>query len=84
MTRNPVTALIVVICFDAYGSIRNIKKSWLFPNSEELTSWVIFSIAGLVGLFSIERFTFLESSYLIYLTTASFITTSIIYYRRKI
>jgi len=66
-TKEPLTALIIVILVDFAGAILTVIKSYEDPGSETLATWVLCSIAGFFAVLSVGEFNLILLLYPLYL-----------------
>lgn len=83
LTKQPITALLIVICIDIVGFWLTITKTWSAPQTETLISWLFASISGILGILSVGVLNTPRLIYPIYITIGNFLMTWVIYYRRK-
>ena len=60
------TALFMIIAVDFFGLVPTIYKSYLRPWTENRTAWIIAAVASLLNIFAIESWTFIISTYPVY------------------
>lgn len=69
-TGLPGPALAFNLVADFAGFFPTIKKSFLFPRTEDLLTWFLFFIGGVVAMLSLEEFTFGLIIYPLYIIIA--------------
>jgi uncharacterized membrane protein YuzA (DUF378 family) len=74
LTSEAAVALYIVIGIDAIGSFLTIEKSYHDPESETVSSWVLFSLSGLFGSLAVGSLNIILLSYPIYIFLANSIT----------
>ena len=67
LSNSALLVLIINIFMDAVGLLPTIKKSYLRPEGEDRLAWTIESVAVLLTLFAIEKWTFSIAIYPLYL-----------------
>jgi hypothetical protein len=63
----PVIALIFAIVADFSFGVPTIIKTYKFPETETYFAWAASTTSGLLSLFAVEKFTFTELAYPLYL-----------------
>lgn len=76
-------ALLLTIFVDSIGSYLTIHKTYLEPETENLTGWTCASIAGFLGVISVGRFNFILLMYPLYVFISSTVITGIIVFGRN-
>ncbi len=56
ITKNPLTALYLSIFVEFLGLVPTIKKSYIYPKTENTLSWSIASFGSFLNLFAITSF----------------------------
>lgn len=56
VTKNPLTAFYASIFVEILGFIPTLKKTYLYPKTENTLAWVIGTCAALLNLFAITNF----------------------------
>ena len=84
-TKEAALALFIVIGIDAVGSYLTTIKGYEDPESETLTSWIIFSFSGLFSALSVGSFNLILLSYPLYISfaNAAIVTAIVLGKRRK-
>ncbi|MCX6785381.1 MAG: hypothetical protein NTZ18_00835 [Candidatus Komeilibacteria bacterium] len=67
LSSSALLVLMINIFMDAVGLIPTIKKSYLRPENEDRFAWTIESVAGLLTLLAIEKWSFSIAVYPLYL-----------------
>ena len=80
---NPVLAVIMVSVVDAVGFIPSIRKSWVEPWSETISSWALFSIGNLFAIIALADYNLLTLTYLITITVGNIAILMICVWRRR-
>lgn len=80
---NPVLAVIMVSVIDAVGFIPSIRKSWVEPWSETISSWALFSIGNLFAIIALADYNLLTLTYLITITVGNIAILMICVWRRR-
>jgi hypothetical protein len=70
-TRQPLTALLIVIGVDAIGTVLTIIKTYDEPHSETFSSWLLASLGGLFAVFAVGKVSFALLVYPIYIFVAN-------------
>lgn len=81
--KSPLLALIIVIGVDAIGYYLTLVKAWEAPETETLITWVLATIAGLLGVLAISQPNFTKLLYPLYILVGNTILISVILHRRK-
>ncbi|MCU0678882.1 MAG: hypothetical protein MUC28_00330 [Planctomycetes bacterium] len=81
--ENPLLAVIMVSSIDVIGYLPSLRKTYHEPQSETITAWVVFSIANLFNIMSLEEYNFLTLTYLLSITSANIILILICLIKRK-
>lgn len=79
----PLTALIINLFIDLIGSLPTVKKIYHDPKSEDRSAWVLATVANLINLFAVEKWTFTIAIYPMYMFVVGLSTTSFIFIRRN-
>lgn len=66
LSDNATMTLLINVLIDGAGAIPTLIKSYLKPETEDLTAWVIFFIANTIELFAIKTWN-LSATYPLYL-----------------
>ncbi len=53
-TKDPVTALYASLIADKLGYVPVFKKAYLFPKTENKTSWGMVAVAGILNMFALN------------------------------
>lgn len=70
-TKQPMVALILVIIVDAIGAYLTIIKTYKMPDSETRFTWIMASIAGILGALAVGSWSFILLLYPIYIFIAN-------------
>ncbi len=70
--KQPVISLAVTIFIDACGAVPTIRKSYVDPSSETLSTWIIVGVAGIFGAIAVGSFNFVLLIYPVYLVLSNF------------
>lgn len=65
----PILALICAILADFCFGVPTLIKSWKDPSTETPFVWTMATLSGLLSLFALRNFSFMESAYPVYLFT---------------
>lgn len=63
----PLEALILTITVDFIGTLPLLRKSFLFPYTEDLSAWVIYGIGTVFGFFAITEYSLEQTLYPVFL-----------------
>lgn len=80
---DPFLALLTNIATDLFGLLPTIRKSYLHPRGENRAAWTLDSLASVINLFGVERWTLSLAVYPIYLVVFNSLIASILFLRRK-
>lgn len=83
LLADPFVALSTNIATDLFGLFPTIRKSYLHPRGENRAAWMLDSLASVINLFGVERWTFNLAVYPIYLVIFNSLIASILFLRRK-
>lgn len=83
-TKNPLTALVILVAVDALGSALTAAKAWHSPESETLITWAISVVANLLGLLAVSTWSLGTVIYPMYSFIANAIITAIIVWRLRV
>jgi hypothetical protein len=78
LTSNPQTALYLNIAMDVLGFLPTIKKSYLQPETENTTAWLIALVANIVNVLALTTWQFKIAFYPIYLLFMNFIVALLV------
>ena len=70
-TKQPLTALLVVIGVDAIGTVLTVIKTHREPHSETFSSWLLASLGGLFATLAVGKLSFALLVYPIYIFLAN-------------
>jgi len=56
ITKNPATALFISIFIEFLGLVPTLKKSYLYPKTENTFAWSIAALAAIFNIFAITSF----------------------------
>lgn len=56
--ENPIISISASIFSALAGTVPTVRKAWMSPASEDLMTWTLFAIGGLLNCFAIEQFSF--------------------------
>jgi hypothetical protein len=71
-TRHAAIALLMTMFIDAAGAYLTVVKSYEDPGSETLSTWLIVSIAAVLGMLAVGQFNLILLSYPLYIFLANF------------
>lgn len=80
--RSPVAALVMNLIIEVWGAVPTIKKCYLDPKSESRTAWTIFFSANSINILAVEKWTFAESVYPLYMSTAALLIIAFLWWPR--
>lgn len=55
---SPILAILCTVIVDFFGALPTIRKSYLEPAKEDLLTWSLYTLASLLNLFAVEKFSF--------------------------
>ena len=76
--QSPFTVLAVNIVMDFVALVPTIKKSYLRPQSEDALAWSVESVAGVLNVLALERWTFGLAFYPVYLLVMNSSVTALL------
>ncbi|MFN7991780.1 MAG: hypothetical protein U0R44_06515 [Candidatus Micrarchaeia archaeon] len=82
LSDSPLVALLMTIAVDLIGALPTIKKSYLDPGSENITTWLLFSIANFINILAIGSWTIGIAAYPAYLFLISLLIFLILCIRK--
>lgn len=82
-TKQPIAALLIVICLDILALWLTLTKTWKAPGTETLIAWVLAAISGFLGLLAVGKFDITELIYPFYITLGNSLMVFTIVYRRQ-
>lgn len=83
IVKDPVLSITLVMIADFLGMIPTIRKSYIHPYSETLITYLINIFRVVLGLFALDKFSYLTASYHFYMIFACLLLVIILYTRRK-
>ncbi len=83
LTQHAVFALIIVIFVDALGLLLTTLKTYEYPETETLSTWVLAGIAGLLGTLAVGSLDPTLLAYPVYIFLANVVMVSIILIARR-
>jgi hypothetical protein len=66
-TKQPLIALGITVAVDVIGTVLTVHKTYLDPESETFSTWLLSSIGGLFAAFAVGRLSFGLLLYPVYL-----------------
>jgi hypothetical protein len=63
---SPQTTFLICLALDGLAAVPTIRRAWFNPKAENLTSWVIITLASVLNVFAVREFNFEIASYPIY------------------
>ncbi len=84
IVKNPVLSIVLVIVTDALGFFPTIRKSWLKPYEETLSSYVIADIKQVLTILAVSQVSILTVGYSGYLIVANSLLVSVLIIRRQV
>ena len=83
-TKEPLTALLIVIAIDVVGISLTILKTYEHPHTETFSTWLLSSIAGLFAAAAVGHLSFALLVYPLYISIANAgVCAAILLGRRK-
>ncbi|MEL7012179.1 MAG: hypothetical protein AAFO72_02750 [Pseudomonadota bacterium] len=67
LTDTPAYALAIIIGISALGGSVTVTKSYRFPSSETLTTWVLFAVASFLAVIPVQTAGWMLLAYPLYL-----------------
>jgi len=83
LTKEPATALFLIILIDLIGLNLTIIKTWKNPETENCVAWAICALGGFFGVLAVGSYNFILLSYPVYICLSNLSLTIIIIYRKK-
>lgn len=81
--NEPFISIMLVSLIDLFGYIPSYRKIWLYPYSETITSWFLFTLGNVFMILSLKEYNFLTLVYLITITFCNLMLVSIFLIRRS-
>jgi hypothetical protein len=81
--KTPLYSVILITIADIAAFLPTIRKSYMKPYSETLSTFVMAGIKHTLNVFSLERITLISSFYTFYLIGANVFFVSLLILRRK-
>ena len=82
--KTPVYSVILITLSDMMALVPTVRKSFMKPYSETLSTYSISGLKHFINLFSLERITFVSSFYTIYLVLANIFLVTFLVLRRRV
>ena len=79
---NPLLSVILVTVVDLIGYVPSIKKAYKEPQSETLSTWVLFSVSNVFAVLALSEFNFLTLTYITAVTIGNIAIVGVLTYRR--
>ena len=79
---NPLLSVVLVTAVDLIGYVPSIKKAYKEPQSETLSTWVLFSIGNIFAILALSEFNFLTLTYMGAITLGNMAIVGVLTYRR--
>lgn len=84
LTKEASIALYIVIAIDFSGTVLTIQKSYLKPQTETLSTWVLATIGGFLTILAVGKFNIILLSYPVFIFAMNgIIALAIILGKRK-
>lgn len=83
ITKEPLTAIVLVLVIDALGFVPTFRKSYAKPYEETLISYLLNGIKFIPALFALGSFNLTTALYPAYLVVANFAFVTMLIVRRK-
>jgi hypothetical protein len=83
LTKDPLLSVILVTIVDAVGFLPTIRKGYLKPNEETISTFALSSIKFIFGIFALESFTFVNWLYPLSLVLMNGGFATLLFIRRK-
>ncbi len=79
-TGSALTMFVITLGIDILGVLPTIKKSWQYPDKEDVLAWSILLLGGVVSLFAVKEwsFTLLSLTVMAYPIQITFTTAIIV------
>jgi len=81
---NPLAAVLMVSAIDLLGYIPSLRKTFVNPWSETMSSWIAFSVADALSIFALTEYNLLTTPYLAAFTFGSILMLAVILVRRPV
>lgn len=81
--KSPTVALVANLLIDLFALVPTIVKSILRPEGEDRVAWAIESIANVINLYALEKWTFSLAVYPLYLIAINILISSLLFWPRK-
>jgi hypothetical protein len=82
ITKNPLVALLIIICVDFSGNILTMLKTWRAPYSENTSTWILTTFGALFGTLAVASMEISRLIFPVYVIIANLMVLGVIYYRR--
>ncbi len=86
LSQKPAVVLAMNIAMDFVGLLPTVKKSWLRPEGEDRTAWGLETLAGMLNIVALERWTLGLAFYPAYLLVVNGAITALLFrpvFRRR-
>jgi len=82
LTNDPLIALVGAIAVDFLGNCLTLEKSWRAPYTENLVTWILISIAAILGVLSVGSLNVTRLIFPLFILVINWVTALTIVYRR--
>ena len=83
VTGSPVVAIILAVVADFFASYPTVAKTYREPRSEQLTGWMLITIASILGVLSTDRWDIANLAFPMYLVLVNGTIFSLAYFGRR-
>lgn len=83
LTKNPLTAIIILTLIDLIGFLPTFRHAWSNPYDENIFSFFLFGITFLLSFLALENISFTTALYPIALASSSWIFILYVWWRRS-
>ena len=80
---SPLWAVIVISFVDGMGFVPTFRKTYVDPNSETLSFWILIALSNILAMFANTQYNFLTMTYLGTMALGNIIVITIILSRKK-
>jgi hypothetical protein len=82
LTRNPFTAILFVTLADAAATIPTLRKSYLRPQEETMSSYALSAVRSFVAVFALSAINLTTALYPVFIVVADTVVVLILFIRR--
>jgi len=81
--NSPSLGVIASVTIDFIGAMPTIKHSWIVPNEETWSTYVLAGLGGALAILALSQYNWISLTYAVYIVLINILFSSIIIGRNK-